>query len=48
VLCFQRGDEVVIPRGDTVIEPQDRLIILSTRQNIPKVEKALDVKMEFF
>lgn len=48
VLCFQRGDEVVIPRGDTVIEPQDRLIILSTRQNISKVEKALDVKMEFF
>lgn len=48
VLCFQRGDEVIVPRGDTVIEPQDRLIILSTRQNIPKVEKALDVKVEFF
>ncbi len=48
VLCFQRGDEVIIPRGDTVIEPQDRLIILSTRHNIPKVEKALDVKVEFF
>lgn len=48
VLCFQRGDEVVIPRGDTVIEPDDRLIILSTRNNIPKVEKALDFKVEFF
>jgi trk system potassium uptake protein TrkA len=48
VLCFQRGDAVVIPRGDTVIEPQDRLLIISTRLNIPKVEKALTTKLEFF
>ncbi|WP_419787832.1 Trk system potassium transporter TrkA [Pseudodesulfovibrio sp.] len=47
-LCFQRGDEVVIPRGDTVIEPDDRLLIISTRQNIPKVEKVLTTKVEFF
>ncbi|WP_243546281.1 Trk system potassium transporter TrkA [Pseudodesulfovibrio tunisiensis] len=47
VLCFQREDEVIIPRGDTVIEPEDRLIILSMRRNIPKVEKALTVKVEF-
>ncbi|MBN2140093.1 MAG: Trk system potassium transporter TrkA [Desulfovibrionaceae bacterium] len=44
ILCFQRGHEVVIPRGDTVIQPQDRLIILSTRKNIPSVEKALAAK----
>ena len=48
VLCFQRGDEVVIPRGDTVIEQQDRLIIISARNNIPKLEKALTTKVEFF
>lgn len=48
VLCFQRGDDVVIPRGDTVVEPNDRLIIISTRQNIPKVEKVLTTKVEFF
>jgi trk system potassium uptake protein TrkA len=48
VLCFQRGDEVVIPRGDTVIRPKDQLIIISTRQNIPKVEKVLTTKVEFF
>ncbi|MEF2232064.1 MAG: Trk system potassium transporter TrkA [Pseudodesulfovibrio sp.] len=48
VLCFQRGDEVVIPRGDTVIRPNDRLLIISTRQNIPKVEKVLTTKVEFF
>ncbi|MCJ2163766.1 MULTISPECIES: Trk system potassium transporter TrkA [unclassified Pseudodesulfovibrio] len=48
VLCFQRGDDVVIPRGDTVVQPNDRLIIISTRQNIPKVEKVLTTKVEFF
>lgn len=48
ILCFQRGDEVVIPRGDTVIEPEDKLIIISTRQNIPKVEKVLTTSVEFF
>jgi trk system potassium uptake protein TrkA len=48
VLCFQRKDQVIIPRGDTVIQPQDRLIIISTRLNIPKVEKALTTKVEFF
>jgi len=48
ILCFQRGDEVLIPRGNTVVEPGDRLIIISTRQNIPKVEKVLTAKVEFF
>ena len=48
VLCFQRGEEVIIPRGDTVIMPQDRLIIISTRPNIPRVEKALATKVAFF
>lgn len=48
ILCFQRGDEVVIPRGDTIIEPEDKLIIISTRQNIPKVEKVLTTSVEFF
>ncbi|OIQ48878.1 Trk system potassium uptake protein TrkA [Pseudodesulfovibrio hydrargyri] len=48
VLCFQRGDEVVIPRGDSVVRPNDRLIIISTRQNIPKVERVLTTKVELF
>ena len=47
ILCFQRRNEVIIPRGDTVIEPGDRMVILSTRANIAKVEQALDVTMEF-
>lgn len=47
ILCFSRGDEVVVPRGDTVIEPGDRLVILSTRATISKVESALALKAEF-
>ncbi len=48
ILCFKRGNEVVIPRGDTIVEPEDQLIIISTRQNIPKVEKVLTTKVDFF
>ncbi|CCH47698.1 Trk system potassium transporter TrkA [Pseudodesulfovibrio piezophilus] len=48
ILCFQRQDEVLIPRGDTIIQPKDLLIIISTRKNIPKVEKVLTTKVEFF
>ena len=40
VLCLARGDEVIIPSGDTVIQPQDRVIILSTRKNIPRWSKS--------
>lgn len=48
VVAIIRGDEVIIPTGDSVILPQDRIIIFSTRQSIPQVEKALMVKLEYF
>ncbi len=48
ILCFQRGNEVIMPRGDVVIEPQDRLIILATRKNVGRVEEILSVRREFF
>jgi trk/ktr system potassium uptake protein len=43
-----RRDRVIIPSGDSVIEPEDRIIIFSTRDAIPKIEKILAVKLEFF
>ena len=46
ILCFQRGTEVIVPRGDTIIETGDRLVILSTRNTIPKVESVLASKAE--
>ena len=48
VVAIIRGDEVIIPTGDSVILPQDRIIIFSTPQSIPRVEKALMVRLEYF
>jgi len=47
ILCLMRGDQVVIPTGDSVIQPQDRILILSTRGNVPAVERALAVRLEY-
>ncbi len=48
VLAVLRGDESIIPGGNTVIEPRDRVIILSTRKNLPRVERELMVGLESF
>ena len=31
IAVLRRGDSIIIPRGDTVIEPGDLLVLLSTR-----------------
>jgi len=43
-----RGEEVIIPRGDSIIRPRDRLIIFALQPVIPKLEKLLTVKLEYF
>jgi trk system potassium uptake protein TrkA len=43
-----RNNEVIIPSGNSVIEPDDRIIIFAIRQAIPKIEKILTVKLEYF
>jgi len=43
-----RRDKIIIPSGDSVIKPDDRVIIFATRQAIPKIEKILAVKLEYF
>jgi trk system potassium uptake protein len=43
-----RGEKVIIPSGDSVIEPGDRIIIFTRKDAISKVEKILAVKLEFF
>lgn len=48
VACIIRGDEIIIPRGDSMIQPDDRVIIFAMRNAIAKVEKILSVKLEFF
>lgn len=48
VVSIMRGDTVHIPSGESVIEPDDRIIIFAQRDAIPKIEKILAVKLEFF
>jgi trk system potassium uptake protein TrkA len=48
VIGIIRGDDIIIPSGASVIEPNDRIIIFARRDSISKVEKFLSVKLEFF
>ena len=43
-----RGDEVIIPRGDTVIEAGDRVIVFAAADMIKNAEKLFSVRLEFF
>jgi trk system potassium uptake protein TrkA len=43
-----RGDEIIIPRGDSIVRAKDRLIIFSLQPVVPKLEKLLTVKLEYF
>lgn len=43
-----RGDEVIMPRGDTVLEVKDRVVLLAFSSAIKSVEKLFAVRLEFF
>jgi trk system potassium uptake protein TrkA len=43
-----RDSEIIIPRGDSVVEPKDRLIVFTLRKAVPKLEKLLTVRLEYF
>jgi trk system potassium uptake protein TrkA len=43
-----REEDIIIPRGDSVIRPKDHLIIFTLQEVIPKLEKLLTVKLEYF
>ncbi len=43
-----RDGEIIIPRGDSVVKPKDRLIIFTLREAVPKLERLLTVRLEHF
>ncbi|MBW7836871.1 MAG: Trk system potassium transporter TrkA [Sphingomonadales bacterium] len=43
-----RRDEVIMPRGGTVIEVGDRVIVFATANMVRKVEEMFSVRIEFF
>ncbi len=48
VTAVLRDHHVIIPSGDTVLQPDDRIIIFAKREAIPKIENILSVKLEYF
>ncbi|MFQ5841420.1 MAG: Trk system potassium transporter TrkA [Thermodesulfobacteriota bacterium] len=43
-----RDEEVIIPGGNDIILPEDRVVIFALQSAIPKVEETLMVKLEYF
>lgn len=48
IAAIHRGEEAIIPNGDTVIKNGDRIIILSLLSNIPYLEKLFRSKRSRF
>ena len=46
--AIARGSEIIIPRGDTVIEAGDRIVAITRRETIKKMEKLFAVRLGFF
>jgi trk system potassium uptake protein TrkA len=43
-----RDAEIVIPRGDTVVQTGDRVVLFATAGAVKKVEKMFAVRLEYF
>lgn len=43
-----RDGEVLMPTGDTVINPDDRVVLMSMRENVKDVEQMFRVSIEYF
>jgi trk system potassium uptake protein TrkA len=48
VVGIIRQERIIIPSGESLIQPDDHIIILARREAIPKIEKILAVKLEYF
>ncbi len=46
--AVERGRDFLIPDGNSVIQPGDRIIVFARREAIPKVEKLISVSPNFF
>lgn len=48
LICIITDDEIIIPTGESVVSPNDRVIIFAKRQAVKKLENMLTVKLRFF
>lgn len=43
-----RGEEVIIPNGETQVMPQDLVVLVSRAESIREIERLFEVRLEFF
>ncbi len=48
IAALLRGENFILPHGDTIIQEKDRVLIIATADSIKKVEKFFSVSLEFF
>jgi trk/ktr system potassium uptake protein len=48
LVCIIRDGQVMIPAGDSVVRPNDRIIMFAIKNAVKKLEKLLTVKLDFF
>ncbi|GEQ96735.1 Trk system potassium transport protein TrkA [Iodidimonas gelatinilytica] len=46
--AIARGSKVIVPRGETVFEPGDRVVVLALTESVKTVEQLFSVHLEFF
>ncbi|MBU8848923.1 MAG: NAD-binding protein, partial [Desulfobacterales bacterium] len=48
LVCIIRNGQIMIPTGDSVVKPDDRIIMFAVKHAVKKLEKLLTVKLDFF
>lgn len=48
LVCIIRDGRIIIPTGDSVINPGDRIILFAVKHAVKKLEQLLTVKLDFF
>jgi len=43
-----RGDDVILPRGDTVTQVKDKVVLFAPADAVKAVERLFAVRLEFF
>ncbi|MBU0462544.1 MAG: Trk system potassium transporter TrkA, partial [Proteobacteria bacterium] len=48
LVCIIRDSQIMIPAGESIVKPGDRIIMFAVKQAVKKLEKLLTVKLDFF
>ena len=48
LVCILRDGHIMIPAGNSVVKPNDRIIMFAVKHAVKKLEKLLTVKLDFF